>query len=450
VENSNSPRADFDATITRENAISNSLGGERCSVPRENRAPNNFPPVVALPDSPPFDFPAHRERYIVSTGNKEILGMTRRFLKTCALLSATVVFGLPQNCVPQDRSGNDSWTSNSQQQGPSESINPTRTSERHSEGDGRAIDKRSVETIGPDGRYVPYQDTEKETVKVDATTVRNIERTYGRGPDGERILIQESREESHSLPGGGEKVDRTISSPDGNGKLQAMRRELQDSKETRPGMLETKTTVLTPDINGGLAPAVQIEESQKKSGAGTIEFKKSTLLSDGTGGWQLSEVREGTSTEQGGQTRKEESVLRPDSNGKLETVERTVTHQTDNGSGEKRETVENYSNNLPGTAADGNLHLVQRETNVLSKTTTGEQNIRQIERPNPGDPSDGLHVTEEAIDIVRTGSNGSVQQKSTILTGDSEGSLGQVWIDMGKTNNPAVVQVDTAAPAKPH
>jgi hypothetical protein len=42
VENSNTARADFDATITRENAISNSLGGERCSVPRENRASNNF------------------------------------------------------------------------------------------------------------------------------------------------------------------------------------------------------------------------------------------------------------------------------------------------------------------------------------------------------------------------------------------------------------------------
>jgi len=30
-----------------------------------------------------------------------------------------------------------------------------------------------------------------------------------------------------------------------------------------------------------------------------------------------------------------------------------------------------------------------------------------------------------------------------------DGGRNQVWVDVGKTDNPAVVKVDTAAPAKP-
>lgn len=329
-------------------------------------------------------------------------------------------------------------------------MNPTRTRETHTEVNGRTVDKQSVETVGPDGRYVPYANTEKETVRVDSTTVRTIERTFGRGPDGQRILVQESQQESRSLPDGVEKVVRTISSPDANGTLQVVRRELQDSRPTSPGVLNIKTTVLTPDINGGLSPTVQIEERQRQSGAGAIEFKKSTFLSDGSGHWQLGEVTEGTSKkEESGQVVREERVERPDANGKLETVSRTVSKQTENGPAERRDTIETYSINAPGTAPDGSMHLVQRETKIRRNTVAGQQNTRVIERPDPGAISDGLRVTEQAIDIVRPGGTGVAEQKHTILTRDSNGQLGEVWVDVGKTDNPAAIQVDTRTPAKP-
>jgi len=60
-----------------------------------------------------------------------------------------------------------------------------------------------------------------------------------------------------------------------------------------------------------------------------------------------------------------------------------------------------------------------------------------------------LQVTQEAIDIVRPGSGGSADQTHTILTPDADGRLGQVWIDTGKTGNPAAIKVDTTAPSKP-
>ena len=227
----------------------------------------------------------------------------RRLLKSSVLFSVTALLGHAQLCRAQNTSGSQVWNANSQQEDPSGRANPTRTSESHTVVDGRIVDKTLVETLGPEGQYVLYSETEKESVRVNDTTVRNIERSFARGSNGERTLIQERQEESRSLSGGEEKVVRTVSNPDANGALQVVQRELEDSKQLSPGARETTTTVLTPDVNGGLTPAVHIVEREAQSGDGTIDFKKTTQLSDGTGHWQLGEVREGTQ-----QTRK-----RPDS-----------------------------------------------------------------------------------------------------------------------------------------
>ena len=374
-----------------------------------------------------------------------------RLLKSSSLISLAVTLSLAPNGSAQDDSGNKSWSQSSQQASPGGTLNPTRTRETHTESGDRIVDKTSAEILGPDGRYIPYQDTEKESIRVDANATRRIERTFGRGPDGQRALIQERQEESRSLPGGEQKIVRTVSNPDADGKLHLVQRELEDSKQSAPGVREIKTTVLTPDADGSLTAAVQIEERQKQSSDGTVEFKKSTLLSDGAGHWQLSEVREGTSKEGSGQGRtQEERVLRPDTNGKLAEVERTISKQTVGGTGEKRDTIETYSTNVPGIAGTDALHLVQRETTVRRITEAGEQrSVRQIERPGPGNPTDDLHVTEEAIDIVRPGGSGGTEQKRTILTQDSNGSLGEVWVDMGKTTDPSAIRVDTRATTKP-
>ena len=373
-----------------------------------------------------------------------------RCLKSFPLASVALVFCLAQVSRAQD-SSNPSWSATSQQSDPDGRVNPTRTTETHSETNGRVVDKTSIQTLGPDGRYVPYSETEKESVRVNDTTVRTIERNFATGPNGERTLIQEKQEESRSLPGGGQKIVRTTSSPDANGALQVVRRELEDTKQPSPGVRETHTTVLSPDVNGGLTPVVQIDQRETKTSDGTIETRKSTLLSDGSGRWQLSEVRESTSKQETGQPRsKDERVLRPNANGTLAVVERTVTRQTETGPGETHNTSETYSTNVPGQAGDDSLQLVQRESTVRRNTATGAQSTsRQVQQTNPGNPSDGLRVTTETIDIVRPASNGKADQTQTILAPDSNGQLHEVWVDTGKTGNPAAIQVDTRTSAKP-
>jgi len=346
----------------------------------------------------------------------------------------------------QTPSADQSWKENSNQQSPNGNLNPTRTRESHSESNGKTTDKQAIERLGLDGRYVPFVDIEKESIKIDATTTRTVEKTYVRGPDGQRTLQQINQEETRNLPGGEQKTVRSTSNPDANGAMQVVRRQVSDSKQISSNVRETRTTVLSPDLNGGLSPVAQVQERETKTGEHSSQFKKSTLLPDGNGGWQVGEVREGTvQSESGkGQTR-DEKVSRPDGNGNLSVVERTVTKEGEIP-GEKRGTVEKYATDIPGTSADGSLRLAERTTTVQRTGAGGSRTVQQTERANPANPSDGLNVTGKIIDIVGAGGNGSIQEKTTTLSVDSKGSLSPVWVDTSKKNIQPPVQVDTKPP----
>jgi len=342
---------------------------------------------------------------------------------------------------------NKSWTSTTQQQLRG-NLNPTRTSETHTESAGRVVDKQSVEHVGVDGRYEPYLDVQKESVKVNANTVRTVERKFARDPDGRQTLVQVTEEEKRSLPGGEVKVVRTTSNPDGNGALQIAQREEQDTRQINPNVQETKSTLLTPSPNGGLTASMQTTDRETKTGEHNVEFRKSTLLPDSNGNWQLSEVREGTIKDDGKDRTKDERVLRTGTDGNLSLVERTVSKESQNAAGDKRNTVETYSTDLPGTPIDGTLRLNQRVTTIQRKDGNGAQSTeKQVEQRNPAQPSDSPRVTEQAIDIVRPGLGGVTRETQTLRSLDSNGSLGVVSVDTRKQNSTPAVQVDIA-PAK--
>ena len=355
--------------------------------------------------------------------------------------------GLAQNQSGSDAS-NQSWMATTVQHLP-DSLNPTRTSETHTEAGGRTVDSQSIERVGMDGRYAPYLDLQKETVKVDTNTIRTIERTFGRDSEGRKTLVQVTEEEKRSLPGGEVKVVRTTSNPDANGGLQIVQREIQDTKQINPNVQETQSTVLTASSNGGLAASMQTTERNTKTSDNSLEFRKSTLLPDLNGGWQLGEVREGTIKDDGKDRTKDERVLRPGSDGNLAVVERTVSKESQNAAGEKRSTVETYSNNLPGSPVDSSLRLNQRVTTITRKGQDGAQSTEsQVEQRNPAQPNDSLRLTQEAIDIVRPGLGGATHETQTIQSLDANGSLGVVSVDTRKQDSAPAIKVDIA-PAKP-
>ena len=133
-------------------------------------------------------------------------------------------------------------------------------------------------------------------------------------------------------------------------------------------------------------------------------------------------------------------MLRPDPDGKMAVVERTVSKEPSGGQGG---TTETYSTKCPGQAGDEGLKLVKRESTVQRTGVGGEsRTVRRVEQPSPGDPGLGVRVTQEAIDIVRPGADGVAQQQSTIVTTDANGHTNAVWVDMGISDKPAPVKVE--------
>src|SRR6185369_9478050 len=148
--------------------------------------------------------------------------------------------------------------------------------------------------IGPDGKYAPFQDTETQTIQVNATTVRTIQRSYGRDVNGNRSLVQVTEEERITSANGGQDLSRTTSNPDLNGRLQIVQKEIQRIKQKSPTVQESTTTILMPDVNGALNPSMRVQQRETKTGEHSTAFRKSTMLPDGNGNWQTAEVREGT------------------------------------------------------------------------------------------------------------------------------------------------------------
>jgi hypothetical protein len=340
-----------------------------------------------------------------------------------------------------------SWRATTESQ--SDNVNPTRTTESHTRNGNRTLDSQSIQRRGTDGHFEPYQDIEKETVKVDATTMRTTTHAFARDADGAKILVQITEEEKHTSAGGDSSVVRSISNPDVNGKLRIVQRQVEETKKISKDVEDTKTTVMLPSVNGGLAPAMKVEERRTMGANNLVESQKTTLRPDGAGNWQVDEIRQATTRQEGKNRSTDERVSRPDSDGKLGEISRTVSKESETASGEKRNTVETYSLDVPGSARDGGLHLVERSTTSQRTNSTGQQTTEQrVEQPNPGDPGSGLQVITLTTDTVRPSPSGA-QATRTIQARDANGSLGVVSVDTTKSDNIHAIQVQIAPSESP-
>jgi len=352
---------------------------------------------------------------------------------------------LAQTSDNQSSAQSQSWTATTDLN--SNNANPTRSTESHTQNGNRTVDTRSLQRLGSDGQFEPYQDIETETVKVNSSTVRTVTRTFGRDSDGQKTLVQVREEEKRTTPGGDSSVVRVVSNPDANGRLQTVQRDLEQTKKISNNVEETKTTTLLPGINGDLAPAMQVQERRQRGANGTLESQRTTSLPDVSGDWQVSETRHATTKQEGNTHSTEESVSRLDPDGKLSEVSRTVTKESD-GPGEKSASTQVYSVDVPGSGRDGSLHLVNRSTTTQHTTSTGQQTTQsQVEQPDPGDPGAGLRVTLRTTDTVRPASSGA-QATQTIQALDPNGNLTVVSVDTTKSDNIGVVKVQIAPSEK--
>jgi hypothetical protein len=311
---------------------------------------------------------------------------------------------------------------------------PVRIIESHSENGNRRLDKRSVEIRGSDGHFEPYQDIERETVQVDGSKVRTTTRTFGRDVNKAKTLVQVTEEEERTQPSGDSTTVRITSNPDANGKLQISERDTVQSKRIADNVQEIQTTVELVSTNGGLAPAMKTREIRKGNANGPVQSDKTTLLPDGGGKWQVNETRQTTSRWEGDSRVTEERISRLDAEGKLSEISRVVTKESENSAGEKRNTVETYSIDVPGTTRDGNLHLIERVNTSSQSNASGAQTSEQkVEQLNAGDPGADLRVSVLVNDKMVAGPSGE-QSTVTVRARDSNGGLSIVSVDTKKSD----------------
>ncbi|MGC1255932.1 MAG: hypothetical protein WA867_10280 [Candidatus Acidiferrales bacterium] len=346
----------------------------------------------------------------------------------------------------QPKNTHESWTTITQTH--IDNTTPSRTTESHTKSGNRSMDKQRLEVLGPDGRYQPDSDTEKEIIHVDATTTRTVVRTYGWDGNGQRYLVQVSEEEARSSAGGDVHIVRTTSSSDVNGNLQVMLREVADTKKTSPDAQETRTTVYRADGNGSFTPSLQTQELQKRNTDHSAEVKATTLRPDGNGNWELAEVTEKTIKQDGKNRTVEERVSRPDADGRLSEFSRTVGEETETATGERSNTVETYSTVVPGLAEDGRLHLNRRATTVQNKDSDTKTTEQWVAQPNPGNPSDGLQVQQKTKYTVQYAAS-VTQQTKTVQVRDTNGAFSVVSVETQKSDQAPAEQAPIAPSDKP-
>jgi hypothetical protein len=326
---------------------------------------------------------------------------------------------------------------------------PVRIIESHSQNGNRTMEKRSVEIRGTDGHFEPYQDVEKETLTLDASTVKTTMRTLARDVNGKKSLVQVTEEEKHILPGDDSNIVRVTYNPDVNGRLQAVQREIVETKKIGKDVEEENTTVMLSSANGGLAPAFKTHELRKRAANDTVETEKTTWLPDINGKWQVSEIRRNIATEGAKDRSIEESVSRTNAEGRLGQISRVVSQETESTSGEKRSVVETYSIDVPGTTRDGGLHLVERTTSTESLSSTGKRATEQrVEQINPGDPASGLRVSV-LVDGKLVPEPSGEQSTVIIEARDSNGHFGIVSVDTTKADRIPTVQIQQTPAEKP-
>ena len=382
---------------------------------------------------------SQRQNRIAELGAKLLVNSMMAVL-VCA---CCVIPARAQDAQPSAASGSSASTA----QTSVDDANSTRTTETHSTSSNGTVDNLTLEQLDGNGGYSRQFETEKDTIKVDPSTTRTVERTYQYDANGQKSLVQVNEETRTSAADGNSQVVRTTSKADGEGKLQLIQRDNAATTATSPDSQETKSTSYLIDSNGNLVPSLQTVEQQKRGADNTIQANTTTLLPDSSGAWKVGEVKQSTVKQDGKNRTSDESVSRADLEGHFSEVSRTVSQVTEVAPGEVKKTVETYSPDLPGSQPDGTLHLNSRVTTVQKKDSTGEVTEQQIEQPKLDEPRSGLQVSGTSKSVVHYTISGT-QTTKTDQTRDVNGILNPATVETQKTDKVPAADAQTAPSEK--
>jgi len=259
-------------------------------------------------------------------------------------------------------------------------------------------------------------------------TQYQIERTI-RTPDlNGRLATQQLIKEDHQLKGNTEETQRSYYQPDINSKMGAQVVENETVVKISPKEKHLTRALYRPDSDGKFA-LNEIEEGSEKRVSDTLTVKESSRkLKEASGRMALVENVKETTTKLGeGAYKKETAVHKTGYDGRLLLTDRVTETQSESSDGVRKYQRLLESRNvhrlLPNVNSTG-LSLSQRVTGEERRLPDGTiESTTQIESVDPANPSGGLRVSEVVTETSKPLGNGKISVERTIKTRDTNGNL---------------------------
>jgi hypothetical protein len=276
------------------------------------------------------------------------------------------------------------------------------------------------------GEHVDREESERSRRISDAQY--QIERTI-RTPDlNGRLATQQLIKEDHQIKGNTEETNRSYYQPDINGKMAAQVVENETVVKISQKEKQLTRALYRPDSDGKFA-LNEIEEGSEKRLSDTLTVKEnSRKLKEASGRMAVVENIKETTTRVGDNAFKKETVVQQTSyDGRLLLSDRVTETQSQSADGLRKYQRVLESRNvhrlLPNVNNTG-LSLSQRVTGEERRLPDGTiESTTQVETVDPANPSGGLRVSEVVTETSRPLGNGKISVEKTIKTRDTNGNL---------------------------
>jgi hypothetical protein len=276
------------------------------------------------------------------------------------------------------------------------------------------------------GERVDREENERSRRMSD--TQYQIERTI-RTPDlNGRLATQQLIKEDHQLKGATEEIQRSYYQPDINGKMAAQVVENETVVRISPKEKQLTRALYRPDSDGKFA-LNEIEEGNEKKLSDTLTIKESSRkLKEVSGRMAVVENVKETTTKVGNNAFKKETVVHQTSyDGRLLLTDRVTETQSETPDGARKYQRLLESRNvhrlLPNVNNTG-LSLSQRVTGEERRLADGTiESTTQVETVDPANPSGGLRISEVVTETSKPLGNGKVSVERIIKTRDTNGNL---------------------------
>jgi len=310
---------------------------------------------------------------------------------------------------------------------------PSRIVERRSETAGRELVVQTEESIGPDRRWIPVEEIVTGTTRDGNGTVFTRRDVFGFDADRRRLLRETTDTAAEPSTNG---IARSVADTrvvDINGSFAPTSRRIEDVDTVDSDVRLTTTTQLTRGINDGLRETERTVHTERRLGPSLVRHETAQSLRDANGRWMPVASYAADVRSTGPEHVEEETVQRPDLNGRLVPTERIVTRRSETN-GQEQVTVETYSQDAEGFGrSGGRLALSQRIRRSTTTTSDGHATVEDVEARSRVSPSDPMRVVQRTVVTVRNVASGRQVTARQVFELDVNGRLTPVLTETAET-----------------